>query len=128
MELGEQHEDFRQTVRQLAAKHVTPIADEIDRTDTFPTEVHDVMVEAGLVQLVVPSEFGGPGGDVTSVCIAREEVARAGSMALATLAGQNNAVTMPLLGAGTREQHEHFLPEFAKGCITSVSLTEPHAG
>jgi alkylation response protein AidB-like acyl-CoA dehydrogenase len=122
------YDEFRHSIRQLAARHVTPIADEIDRTDQYPFAVQRVMAEAGLVQLAVPFEFGGAGGDVTSVCIAREEVARAGSMALATLAGQSGAVTLPLLGLGTREQQEYFLPEIAKGCVASVSLTEPHAG
>jgi acyl-CoA dehydrogenase len=112
----------------MAMEQVAPIADDMDRSDQFPLHLVDVFRDMGLVQLAVPEQFGGPGGDVMSICIAREEVARAGSMAIATLAGQNNALTLPVLQLGTDEQKERFLPEFAKGCITCVAITEADAG
>ncbi len=119
---------FRDSVRAFAANNVTPIADSLDQTDEFPHRLHGAMADYGLVQLAVPKEYGGPGGDITSICIAREEVAAAGSMAMATLAGQNNNMVMPLLGYGTEEQKERFLPELANGGITLLAFTEPESG
>jgi len=119
---------FRQSVSEFAARHVTPIADSLDSSDLFPHQLHKEMAEAGLVQLAVPEEYDGPGADMTSVCIAREEVAAAGSMAMATLAGQNNNIVMPMLAVGTDDQKARFLPEFARGAVSCLCFTEAEGG
>ncbi len=126
--LSEEHVAFQKTVRQLARTHVSPIADEMDRTDSWPQEVMEVFRDNGLIQLAVPAEYGGPGADITSICLAREEVARAGSMALATLAGQNNTLALALRQLGTEEQRRRLLPELARGAVCLVALTEAEAG
>lgn len=129
MILDEEHEAFRYSVRSLARKHVTPIADELDRTDEFPEQIRRVFAEAGLIQLAIPREFGGPGGDLLASCIAREEVAAAGSMALAQLAGQNTIFSRPLVNHGSEALRERLLPELAKGeLITCIMITEPDVG
>ncbi|SNQ48363.1 conserved hypothetical protein [Frankia canadensis] len=119
---------FRETVRDFAAKEITPIAERLDRTDAFPHDLHRSMAAGGLVQLAVPSEYGGPGAGITAVCIAREEVAAAGSMAMATLAGQNNNMVMPVLGYGTEEQKNRLLPQLAEGGVSLLAFTEPEGG
>ncbi|WP_322754113.1 acyl-CoA dehydrogenase family protein [Frankia sp. Cas3] len=119
---------FRESVRSFAAKAVAPIAGSLDQTDEFPHDLHQAMSDYGLVQLAVPSRYGGPGADITSICIAREEVGAAGSMAMATLAGQNNNMVMPLLGFGTAEQKERLLPELAKGGVSLLAFTEAEGG
>jgi alkylation response protein AidB-like acyl-CoA dehydrogenase len=126
--LDEEHQAFAKSVRQLAIKHVTPIADEMDRTDQFPLHIVELFRENGLLQLAVPEEYGGPGADIRSICVAREEVARAGSMAIATLAGQNNTLALALRQHGTEQQRNQFMPELARGAIALVALTEAEAG
>ena len=39
MKLDEEHKQFRDSVRAMVAGHVTPIADELDRTQRFPREL-----------------------------------------------------------------------------------------
>lgn len=126
--LDPEHQAFSESIRKLARSQVTPVADEMDRTDEFPLHILQLFRDQGLVQLAVPDEFGGPGGDVTSICIAREEIARAGSMALATLAGQNNTLALALLQNGSEEQRHRFMPDLAQGAIALVALTEADAG
>jgi alkylation response protein AidB-like acyl-CoA dehydrogenase len=129
MKPDDAHEDFRLAVRKMASQHVTPIADEIDRTDEFPQPLREIFADMGLIQLAVPEQYGGPGGDLLSACIAREEVARAGSMALAQLAGQNGIVVQALLDSGSEELKEEILPELAKGhTITCIAITESDVG
>lgn len=71
MGLTEEQLAFQDTVRRMAAKHVAPIAAEIDETDRFPHEIVRLFGEMGLMQLWVPERYGGPEGNLTMVCIAR---------------------------------------------------------
>lgn len=129
MALEQHHEEFRESVRSMALAHVSPIADEIDRSDQFPTHMVDVFGKMGLIQLSVPEEFGGPGGDLRSACIAREEVARAGSMTLGSLVNQNGIVVQALLDSGSDELKSRLLPELAAGrSLTCIAITEAEGG
>jgi len=129
MKLSADHQAFYESVRAMADKHVSPVADELDRTDEFPQQLIEVFGDMGLVQLMVPEEYGGPGGDLLSSCLAREAVAAAGSMTLAQLAGQNNIVVNALLTGGSKELLDEILPKLAEGrTLTCIAITEPEAG
>ncbi|MEU3270877.1 acyl-CoA dehydrogenase family protein [Saccharomonospora sp. NPDC006951] len=129
MKLSQQHADFFRSVRDMADNHVAPVAGEIDRTNEFPMELIDVFGDMGLIQLMLPEEYGGPGGDLLSACLAREAVAQAGSMTLAQLAGQNNIVLNAVMSGGSAELLGDFLPKLAKGrTLTCIAITEPDAG
>ena len=125
----ETHLALRDQIRRMVEKEIRPIAAEIDATDRCPMELVPIFGDMGLLQLWVPEEYGGPGGDLTSVCIAREEISRV-SEACALLAGQNSiALILPLLHFGTEEQKQRWLPLAAKGrTLTAVAITEPESG
>ena len=128
MKFTEEQEAFRDSVRKMVERHVAPIAAEIDETDRFPRELVQIFGDAGLMQLLIPEEYGGPDGDLTMMCIAREEISRV-SPACATLAGLNTMVVMPLLHFGTEEQRQRFLPALARqGTVTATAISEPQAG
>jgi len=103
MSLTEEQLAFRDTVRKMVGKHVAPIAAAIDETDRFPLELVKLFGEMGLMQLWVPEQYGGPNGNLTMMCIAREEISRA-SPACASIAGLNTMFIMPLLHFGSEEQ------------------------
>ncbi|MFO1115087.1 MAG: acyl-CoA dehydrogenase family protein [Beijerinckiaceae bacterium] len=128
MGLTEEQLAFQDTVRRMAAKHVAPIAAEIDETDRFPREIVDLFGEMGLMQLWVPERYGGPEGNLTMVCIAREEIARY-SPSCSSIAGLNTMFVMPLLHFGSEEQRKKYLPEIARGgVVTAIAISEPQAG
>ena len=119
---------FRDSVRRMAEERVAPIAAEIDETDRFPTEIVELFGEMGLMQLWVPEKYGGPEGNLTMMCIAREEISRF-SPACGSIAGLNTMFIMPLLHFGTEEQRRHFRPQVAKGgVVTAIAISEPQAG
>ena len=68
---------FRDSIRRMVEKHVAPIAAEIDENDRFPDELLPIFGDMGLMQLLVPEAYGGPNGNLTMLCMAREEVSRA---------------------------------------------------
>jgi len=119
---------FRDSVRRMAEKHVALIAAEIDENDRFPTELIPIYGEMGLLQLWVPEEYGGPGANLTMVCMAREEISRY-SEACGLLAGETTMFVLPLMHFGTEEQKKCFLPIVAQGrTLTAIALSEPGAG
>jgi alkylation response protein AidB-like acyl-CoA dehydrogenase len=128
MNFTEDQTAFRDSVRRMAEKHVAPIAAEIDENDRFPTELVQLFGEMGLMQLWIPERYGGPEGNLTMMCIAREEVSRF-SPAAGSIAGLNTMFIMPLLHFGTEEQRQRFLPQVARGgVVTAIAISEPQAG
>lgn len=128
MSFTEEQIAFRDSVRRMAEKHVAPIAAEVDEHDRFPMELVKLFGEMGLMQLWVPEKYGGPEGNLTMVCIAREEISRF-SPACGSIAGLNTMFIMPLLHFGTEEQRQRFLPLIAQGgVVTAIAISEPQAG
>lgn len=128
MNFTEEQQIFRENIRRMAEKHVAPIAAEVDATDRFPEELVKLFGEMGLMQLWVPERYGGPDGNLTMMCIAREEISRI-SPACGSIAGLNTMFIMPLLHFGSEEQRQRFLPVIAKGgVVTAIAISEPQAG
>jgi len=76
----------------------------------------------------VPEQYGGPNGNLTLMCMAREEISRV-SPACGSLAGLNTMFIMPLLHFGSEEQRKRFLPIIASGGVpTAIAISEPQAG
>ena len=127
MNFTEEQVAFRDSVRRMAEKHVAPIAAEVDENDRFPTEIVKLFGEMGLMQLWIPEKYGGPEGNLTMMCIAREEISRF-SPACGSIAGLNTMFIMPLLHFGTEEQRQRFLPPVARGgVVTAIAISEPQA-
>ncbi|AET94764.1 putative acyl-CoA dehydrogenase (plasmid) [Burkholderia sp. YI23] len=129
MKFSEEQEMLRDMVRRVANEQVRPLVAAMEETRDFPDALVEVFGDLGLLQMWVPEEYGGPGGDLTSVCIAKEEIGRV-SLAASTLCANNSiGLILPLLHFGTDAQKARYLPEAAKGrTISSVAITEPEAG
>lgn len=119
----------RDMARRFATEVLAPNAAAWDRDRTFPRDAVRQMGELGLMGMLVPPEFDGPGLDHVSMAVALEEIA-AGDGATSTIVSvQNSVVCMPLLKFGTPEQKERFLRPLARGeLLGAFCLTEPHAG
>ncbi len=59
----EEHEHFRNTVRQFAQKELAPYADEWEKAELFPNSVFKKAGDIGLFAAHYPEEQGGAGGD-----------------------------------------------------------------
>jgi len=129
MYLTEEQTAFVDSIKKMVERHVVPIAAEIDATDRFPEELVPIFGDMGLLQQWVPEQYGGPGGNLTLLCLAKHEIAKV-SMACSILAGQNSiGMILPLLHFGTEAQRQRFLPMVAKGrTLTAVCMSEPHCG
>ncbi|MFP3566423.1 acyl-CoA dehydrogenase family protein [Paraburkholderia sp. SIMBA_030] len=129
MKFSEEQEMLRDMVRRVAEERVRPLVAGMEETKRFPEELVEVFGDLGLLQMWVPDAYGGPGGDLTSVCIAKEEIGKV-SLAASTLCANNSiGLILPLLHFGSEAQKQRYLPEAAKGrTISAVAITEPEAG
>jgi alkylation response protein AidB-like acyl-CoA dehydrogenase len=125
----EEQRIFRDQMRRFADVEVAPIAAAIDHDDRFPAEIIPKFGDLGLLQWSVPAEYGGTGGSLTDLCIAREQIARH-SLSLSVMAGENgNGMALPLVFAGSQAQKDKWFPLLAKGrTLVAFALTEPGAG
>lgn len=120
---------FRDTVRRFAENEVAPVADKIDKEDKIPDALVARMGELGLLQIAVPEEFGGPGGNIEMTCIAKEEVARHSAAVSHYVGATSIAMALPIAAFGTPAQKARYLPEVATGKVVSaIALTEPQTG
>jgi short-chain 2-methylacyl-CoA dehydrogenase len=128
-ELSPDHETFRKVVRDFAEREVAPHVAQWDREHHLPIPVVRAMGELGLFGLVVPEEYGGSGGDFTSLCVAIEELGRVDQSIGITLEAGVGLGINPILTYGTEEQKRTWLPDLVAGrALAGFGLTEPEAG
>ncbi len=128
-ELSEDHEQFRRTVRDFAEKEIAPHVAQWDRDHHFPVDVVQKMGSLGLMGLTAPEEYGGAGGDFTSLCVAIEEIGRVDQSMGITLEAAVGLGINPILTFGTDEQKATWLPDLVEGrTLAGFGLTEPGAG
>ena len=81
-----------------------PHAEAWDRDHAFPVDTVLAMGELGLFGLPFPEDYGGSGADLTTLCIAIEELARWDQSVAITLEAAVGLGAMPIYRFGTEEQ------------------------
>src|SRR5689334_14512383 len=127
--LPDEHRLIQNTVRDFAQQQVAPVAEELDRTKSFPYEIVAKLGELGLMGIPFPQEYGGGGGDSLAYALAVEELTRVDSSVAITLCAHTSLGTQPIYLFGTEEQKQEWLPRLTSGEILGAfGLTEPEAG
>ena len=128
-DLSEEQQAIRTLVRDFALGEVQPVAEELDRTKSFPYEIVRKLGELGLMGIPYPEEYGGGGADNLSYAIAIEELARVDSSVGITVAAHTSLGTWPLYAFGSEEQKAEWMPRLCSGeRLGAFGLTEPEAG
>jgi short-chain 2-methylacyl-CoA dehydrogenase len=128
-DLSADHELIRRTVREFAEAEVAPVAEELDRTKSFPYEIVAKLGALNLMGIPFPEEYGGGGGDTLAYALAVEELTRVDSSVAITLCAHTSLGTQPLYLFGSEEQKSEWLPRLCSGeRLGAFGLTEPEAG
>ncbi|HEX4116839.1 MAG TPA: acyl-CoA dehydrogenase family protein [Solirubrobacteraceae bacterium] len=128
-DLSPDHELIRRTVREFAVGEVAPVAEELDRTKSFPYEIVAQLGELGMMGIPFPQEYGGGGGDTLAYVLAVEELTRVDSSVAITLCAHTSLGTQPIYLFGSEEQKREWLPQLCSGAkLGAFGLTEPEAG
>ena len=126
---SEEHIMIQNMVREFAESEVAPIAQALDKNETFPSEIVTKMGELGMMGIVVPEEYGGAGLDMIAFVTAIIELGRVDASVAITMTAHTSLGTLPLLQLGNEEQKQAYLPQLASGkMLGAFGLTEPSAG
>lgn len=126
--LSEEQVLLRDAVRTLATERIAPRAADIDRTGEFPWDVRDLLASHDILSLPFPSEHGGMGADLLTICLAIEEISRACATSGLILA-VHELSALPILLGGSAEQQARWFPDLAAGKkLIAFALTEAEAG
>ena len=129
LELTEEQELLRKSVREFAESEVKPLAKKHDEKGHFPLALFKKAAELGLTGIAFPESEGGAGFDHVAYSIVIEEISRCCASTGVILSVQNSLYCDPVYRYGTEEQKKKFLLPYTRGeKIGCYALTEPQAG
>jgi len=114
---------------RFAQQKVAPHAHQWHLKDELiPLEIIAQMGSLGVFGLTVPPQYGGAGLSMTALCVVSEELSRA-YLGVGSLGTRSQIAAELILGSGTKEQRERWLPRIASGeLLPAAVFTEPDAG
>jgi len=128
IKVTENHELFRNAVREFMERDVAPYVEKGEREGSIPKELLEKAKELGLFGISVPQEYGGQGGDLLMEAMAVEEMVRVwASFAVRVTVG--GLYMAPILLFGNEHQKKKYVTPVAKGeKIAALANTEPSGG
>ncbi len=125
--LTEEQRAVRQTAREFAENEIEPVAREHEESGEWPEAVWETAVDAGLIGVSIPEEYGGAGMGQVEASIFAEEIARADAGMLAAIGTEFG--TRMIAEYGTEAQKEWILEGVCSGeLIGALGNTEPDHG
>jgi acyl-CoA dehydrogenase len=129
--LNQDQEKLAAKVAEFAAAEIAPGADERDRRAQFPRELWKRIGEEGLLAPLVPTDYGGRGGDFLTTAVVAENFARHGhdmglciSLTVTTL-----LCHFQFLRHANEEQRQKYLPAIVRGeTIPAFAVSEREHG
>ncbi|MGI9097091.1 MAG: acyl-CoA dehydrogenase family protein [Solirubrobacteraceae bacterium] len=129
LDLSDDHELLRRTVRDFAEGEVAPVAEELDRTKQIPYEIIAKLGALNLMGIPFPERYGGAGGDTLAYALTVEELTRVDSSVAITLCAHTSLGTQPVYLFGSEDQKREWMPRLCSGEILGAfGLTEAEAG
>ena len=125
--LNEDQLELQEMVREFVDKEITPFAGEMDRNNEAMPGLMEKAADMGLLNLIVPEEYGGPGLDSVTVAMIYEELGK-GCAGIATSMAANSLASYPILLSGSEEQKVEHCNLLNEGGLAAFALTEPNAG
>jgi alkylation response protein AidB-like acyl-CoA dehydrogenase len=126
--LTDVQQEILAAVHEFVEKEIIPNAQELEHSDTYPTDIVEGMKEMGIFGLMIPEEYGGLGESMLTYALCVEEIAR-GWMSVSGVINTHFIVAYMIMQHGTEEQKAKYLPRMATGEVRGAfSMSEPHCG
>ncbi len=126
----EEHELFRQSLRDFLEKEVIPNIDQWEEERRTPRSIYKRFGEMGYLGLFYPEKYGGLGLDTFFGVVYTEEMIKVNSGGFNTAIGAHTGLALTHLHAeGNEAQKQKYLVPGIKGeLIGSLAITEPGGG
>lgn len=126
----EDHEAFRESVKEFVDRTCKPRAEEMLEKKVIPRDIWEESGKQGLFGLCIPEEFGGSGSDDYRFNAVWSEELSKFNAALPSCFGIHADICPPyIVELGTDEQKQRWLPGIASGeKIIGIGMTEPSGG
>jgi len=121
--------EMRVSMQRFVTSKIAPHAHQWHLKNSYvPLEIIQELAELGVFALTLPEGFGGLGLPKEAMCVVSEELSR-GWIAVGSLGTRAEIACELILGGGTAEQKEKWLPKIASGEILPTAVfTEPDTG
>ncbi len=123
----EQSERYQNIARELADKFA-PKAAMWDRTRTYCWENVNDFVDAGLMGMTIPKQYGGQSASFFDAVVAIEQIARVCTLSARVLVEANMGAISAIMAYGTEAQKQFCAPYVLAGDKPAICITEPDAG
>ena len=129
LELSDEQKMIRETVQRIAKKELAPRAAELDETAGFPDTAVAAFADNGVLNPLLPAQYGGVELGLRTFSIILEEVGRACASSALLLIAQADGM-LPLLHGASEALKEKYLTRLADDSrqLTALAATEPSAG
>jgi alkylation response protein AidB-like acyl-CoA dehydrogenase/putative sterol carrier protein len=126
----EDHEMFRQTVRQFVEREILPYGDQWEKEEKVPRDIFLKLGEQGFLGLNHEEAYGGAKADIFYTCAYLEELGRSSYAGVcAAISVHQYMATNHLAEAGSPELKEKFLrPSIEGKKVGAIAITEPFGG
>lgn len=127
---NEDHELFRQSVRQFIEKEVVPQTEQWETERRIPISIFHRMGDLGFLGLMYPEQYGGSQADFWFSVVFLEELSRCGMGGFATAVSVHQFMAINhIFKAGTDVLKEKYLvPAIAGRKVAALGITEPNTG
>ncbi len=126
----EEHEMFREQVRNFVNKEIVPHIDQWEQEGLFPKSLYRRMGELGFLGIRYPEKYGGSNGDIWMTVAFCEEMCRCRAMGLPmSVLVHTDMSSTHIARYGTEEQRQQYLVPMIKGeKVCAIGVSEPAAG
>ena len=127
--IGSDNEVLRDTVYKFAQKEIAPIADQIDKENSFPNHLWKKFGELGLLGITASPKYGGSDMSYLAHCIAIEEISRASASVGLSYGAFSNLCINQINRNGSEEQKQKYLPDLCSGeKVGALAMSESGSG
>ncbi len=126
----EEHEIFREQVRNFVDKEIRPHIDQWEEEQLFPKSLYRRMGELGFLGIRFPEKYGGSNGDIWMTLAFCEEMCRCHAFGLPmSVLVHTDMSSTHIARYGNEEQKQQYLVPMITGeKVCAIGVSEPAAG
>jgi alkylation response protein AidB-like acyl-CoA dehydrogenase len=127
--LDDEQRMILETVRRIAERELAPRAAELDETAGFPHDAVIAFAENGVLNPLLPAQYGGVDLSMLTFSMILEEIGRVCAASALLLIAQADGM-LPILQGGSEALKEKYLTRLGGNSreLTALAATEPSAG